>query len=371
MAQDCPLQTIAKEELTPIVRKALDNETVEVTEWQFQLLQGGTAGEVYLLEGKARADSADLPADNRNATVPWSLILKIHRQWRRSGDPECWKREKMLYQSGLFDALPDSLRVPRCFGIFERDEDEIWLWLEEAAGRTGTRMSVDEYGLAARHLAHYQGQFLVGESFPRHPWLSTRRWLVNTVANWGTGALPWLQSVRTTSQSDRFFTPDMVDATLQLWADRDGFLDVVDSLPGVVCHRDYNAGNLFIREDAGGDGQTTVIDWDCAGPGPISEDISDMVGEALVFYDFDLDQAEELKESVLSSYFAGLKESGWRGDQRLLRLSYAIHSSLQWCFRVACRARDTDDKEAKERYAEVQRFMLALANEAREGTSHS
>ncbi len=160
MAQDSPLQTIAKEELTPIVRKALDNETVEVTEWQFQLLQGGTVGEVYLLEGKARSDSADLPADNRNATVPWSLILKIQRQWRRSGDPECWKREKMLYQSDLFDALPDSLRVPLCFGISERDQDEIWLWLEEAAGKTGTRMSLDEYCLAARHLAHYQGPVL-------------------------------------------------------------------------------------------------------------------------------------------------------------------------------------------------------------------
>ncbi len=50
---------------------------------------------------------------------------------------------------------------------------------------------------------------------------------------------------------------------------------------------------------------------------------------------------------------------------RLLRLSYTIHAPLQWCFSVGCRAQHTNNQAVPERYVEIQRFMLGLANKAR------
>jgi len=166
--------------------------------------------------------------------------------------------------------------------------------------------------------------------------------------------------------SDRVFPREVVEGLLQLWAERDAFLDLLDKVPRTLCHRDFNAANLFVRGDAEEGGQTVAIDWDCAGIGTIGEDIADLVGEALVFFAFDPTQAGKLKETVLSSYLAGLREVGWRGDHQLLRLGYTVNSPLQWCFRIACRAQNTDDREMKDRYIEVQRFMLDLANEARD-----
>ncbi|MBV7334731.1 aminoglycoside phosphotransferase family protein [Chloroflexi bacterium TSY] len=363
MDVESQIRTIDQETLAPIVRKVLKVESIEVTQWQHQPLQGGTVSLVYLFNGECRTHSLDSFPDNQTTTIPWSVVLKIQRQWERGGDPECWEREMMLYQSELFNTLPDTLTVPCCFDIIQKDQNEIWYWMEAVTGKTDTRMSLEDYCLAARHLAHFQGRFLVGQSLPPYSWFSTRRWIANTVSNWGTGAVPWLQRYRQLSQPERIFSPDIIEETIQLWQTRDALLDIVDSLPRTVCHRDYNAGNLFVRRDENIGEQTSVIDWDCTGIGAIGEDIADMVGEALIFYDFDLGQAEELKESVLSHYYTGLCEAGWQGDRQLLRLSYAVHSPLQWCFRVVCRAQNTDNQALLKRYAQVLRFML---NQARE-----
>ena len=366
MDVESQVRAIDKETITPIVRMVLKDDSVNVIRWQHQALQGGTVSQVYRFDGESQAELhtsfKDNPRDDSAPIIPWSVILKIQRQWARGGDPESWKREMMLYQSDLFDVLPETLAVPHCFEIIQKNQTEIWYWLEIVAGKSDTQMSLEDYCAAARHLAHFQGQYLVGQSLPSYPWFSTRRWLTNTVSNWGTGAIPWLQSNRRPAQSDSIFSSDIIEGIIQLWYRRDQFLDVIDSLPRTVCHRDYNAGNLFVRgEDT--DQQTVVIDWDCVGIGAMGEDIADMIGEALVFYEFDVAQAEALKEAVLSHYYTGLQEAGWQGEQALLRLSYAAHSPLQWCFRVICRAQNTNDQAMLDRYAEVLRFMLRIGKE--------
>lgn len=181
---------IDEDTITPIVQMALKDESVEVTQWQRQPLQGGTVNLVYLLEGESRAHPPDSSTDNQTPIIPWSVILKIQRQWERGGDPECWQREMMLYQSDLFDTLPETLTVPCCFDIIKKDQNEIWYWMEVVAGKTDTQMSFEDYCLAARHLAHFQGRYLAGQSLPPYPWFSTRRWLANTVSCWGTDAVP-------------------------------------------------------------------------------------------------------------------------------------------------------------------------------------
>src|SRR3954468_23593360 len=102
--------------LTPIVRLALESSSAEVVEWRvFPITQGrASPAGVYRIAGTAQ---------DQGQTRPWSLMLKelsatalsAHEGNNASDDPTesfYWKREVMLYQSGLFDSLPDGFRAP-------------------------------------------------------------------------------------------------------------------------------------------------------------------------------------------------------------------------------------------------------------------
>ncbi len=263
-----------------------------------------------------------------------------------------------MYRSGIFDELPESLRVPICYSIQER-EDETWYWFEEVTGTTAGQFDLDHYCQAAHHLGQFQGPYIAGRPLPTYPWLSSRRWITHTVSNWGTGAIPWLNSSDSSS-----LTNSVREQAMTIWAERDGFLDVVDDLPRTVCHRDFNPENLFLPEALSG-ANTTVIDWDCVGIGALAEDIGDLVGEALVFQEWDISRALDLKEQVLAAYHEGLVESGSKVSPETVQLGFATVSPLQWCFRLICRYKDAEDPATRERYVAILQFMLELGRDAR------
>ncbi len=346
------MRKIEQSDLTPVVAQALGDKTAAVLDWQQRELQGGTVGEVHLLEGQARTATT--------ASRPWSLVVKIQRPWTRWGDPECWRRELRLYQSDFFATWPPSLHVPTCYKASQQDDGEIWLWLETVEGSTGSAMTIDDYSTAARCLAHLQGRYLTDQALPDEPWLGTRRWLARTLADWGTQAFVWLESSR--QQTNGVFPADLIEDTLRLWHQRDDFLDIAESFPRTLCHRDFNPANLFVQ----GTARTCAIDWDCAGPGAIGEDIGDLIGEALVFEGFPPAQIGALQESVLTEYHAGLRQTGWQGSYNDILLSFAAHAALQWSFRIPCRAKDEEDPDRLEQYRQAQRYVLDLAQQARD-----
>ena len=334
------------------VREAIGDPAAELLDWCHDPIQVGSVGELFRLSGEVRSHSG--------AETPWSLVLKIQRQWERGGDPESWKREALVYRSGLFDELPETLVVPRCCSLHEHN-DEIWYWFEQASGTTADEFRLEHYCQAARHLAHFQGLYLAGRPLPSYPWLSTRRWLGNTVSGWGTGAVSWLDTSDSSSLSN-----SIREQVLRLWAERDDFLDAIDSLTRTVCHRDYNPENLFLPPANQATGRTIVIDWDCVGIGSVAEDIGDLVGEAFVFQGFDTSRATDLKESILAAYVEGLDQSGCKLNAELVELGFATISPLQWCFRLICRFRDTEDTSVRGRYLQILEFMLEQGQVARQ-----
>jgi hypothetical protein len=75
--------------------------------------------------------SADTPSGARE----WSLILKAIQlvddsPMSEETHPFYWKREALAYQSGLLPQRPDGLAAPTCFGVTERSDASVWLWLE-------------------------------------------------------------------------------------------------------------------------------------------------------------------------------------------------------------------------------------------------
>lgn len=169
------LNAVDQMTLTPLVRNALENDAAKVVDWNYQAIPGslGQAGGqtygVYRFEGTAQI------LDKR---APWSLILKaigsssIGKQ--EPSDWSYWKREALVFQSGLLNDLSGDLVAPRCFGVDEYPGQEFWIWLENIPERDAS-WSLERYGLAARHLGQFNGPYFMGQPLPAAPWLSTGR----------------------------------------------------------------------------------------------------------------------------------------------------------------------------------------------------
>ena len=117
------IKAVDQATLTRIVRRARNNSTVQVTDWQHERLHGGFGGSVNRISGHVRGLEGE---------IPWSVILKIPR-----GD--AGEREPMIYRSGFLDNLPGGLKAPRCFEVSDRPDGGHWIWMEYVKGDEGIR----------------------------------------------------------------------------------------------------------------------------------------------------------------------------------------------------------------------------------------
>jgi len=139
MDMPAQLEAIDRETLTRPIRRMLQSDTVELLDWQFRPLRGGSGNPVslglYRFAGSGR---------DQGKAVPWSLVLKVAQSPANVGATDMgegqdrthwnyWKREMYVYQSSLLDSLPAGLAAPRCFGVEERPGNVIWLWLRNVS----------------------------------------------------------------------------------------------------------------------------------------------------------------------------------------------------------------------------------------------
>jgi len=101
----------------------------------------------------------------------------------------------------------------------------------------------------------------------------------------------------------------------------------------------------------------------------------------LLFFDVDLTQAEELDDLAFEGYLEGLRDAGWRGDPRQVRLGYTA-SSLRYSLGTAAdmlpvmidenyhaRIQQTlgcSVEECCDRWAHLWRYLDGLISETRE-----
>jgi hypothetical protein len=122
------------------------------------------------------------------------------------------------------------------------------------------------------------------------------------------------------------------DRLFRLWEERGLFLDALDRIPQTPCHLDVFRRNLFARRTAGGDYESVAIDWAFVGRGAIGEELVPLVMASFIFYEVGLDKAQALEEIAFEGYLKGLRDVGWRGDPRQIRLGYAVAASLRYKF---------------------------------------
>jgi hypothetical protein len=330
-AQTAQLAAIDQAALTPLVQSALSSKTVEVMDWDYERLHGGAgAGNaIYRFSGQGR---------DQGQTVPWSLILKTLQPQVPGDDPSAWnyyKREAVAYQSGWLDDLPGGLAAPRCFDIIERPDGTCWIWLEDVRDEIGPHWPLEHYGLVARHLGQFNGAYLVDLPLPSWPWLSSG-WLRQVIEN-SASALPLLRDSLDHALIRRWMPGDAAHRYFRLWEERGVYLDALDRLPHTLCHFDIFRRNLFARRTAGGDHQTVAVDWAFVGKGALGEDLVPLVLASIMFFEVGLDQAQALEEIAFEGYLKGLRDVGWRGDPRQVRLGYAAAASLRYKFNDAGR----------------------------------
>lgn len=113
------IQSIEPGQLTAFARQSTQRPTLQIQDWHVSQLGGGMGNPVsmglYRFAGVGQ-DGAE--------PVNWSVVLKILQSpanvgWSNMGEGDdqshwnYWRRELLIYQSGLLDRLPDGLTAPR------------------------------------------------------------------------------------------------------------------------------------------------------------------------------------------------------------------------------------------------------------------
>jgi hypothetical protein len=315
-----PNPEVDRVHLTDLAQKALDRPGLQLTDWEVQSLHGGLEWDsaVFRFQGEAR---------DAGETVPWSLIQKAVTPAEKASDPagiRYWKREALAYQSGMLHRLPGgNVTAPACYEVHERPDGSIWLWLEDVKEDVGSPWSVDQYAVAARHLGQFNGAYLAGQPLPSEPWI-THSWLRKYVEN----AAPMVEFVRNNPDHPIVMESYPGVALAQLlaaWDEHEAILDMLDSLPQVFCHQDAFRGNLFGRQ-----GKTILIDWGFSGIAPLGTELVALVLGSVGLYKIPVDRIEDLDQRCFESYLQGLRDAGWSGDPKLVRMGYAITSLLRY-----------------------------------------
>jgi hypothetical protein len=195
------------------------------------------------------------------------------------------------------------------------------------------------------------------------------------VGDFGT-ALARLPSVREHPLVRRCWPGDLLDRILRLWRERETLLMALDQLPQTFCHLDAFPRNLLVDEEAR---EVVALDWSYAGIGAVGAELAPMVAASVCFFDADPDQMGSIDEAVFEGYLEGLRAAGWPGEADRVRLGYTAAVSLHYgLFPLGVFILDEDLRthfervfarpvtEILDRWAELARFLLDQADEARQ-----
>lgn len=126
------------------------------------------------------------------------------------------------------------------------------------------------------------------------------------------------------------YPPDLVEAYLRLWVERERFLRAIERLPQTFCHLDVFRRNMFARRGADGQNQTVLIDWSFAGIAAIGEELACLIVASVELFEVEVARAVELDRIVFDGYLAGLRDAGWQGDPRQVRFGFVASAVLRY-----------------------------------------
>jgi hypothetical protein len=319
--------------------------------------------------------------------VPWSLVLKVIRPaaaFSKLSSCFYWKREALVFNSGLLDELDGGLMAVRCLEVSEQEDGSIWLWLEDVA-EDHAGWDLGRHGLAAYHFGVFNGSYFAGRPLPEQAWLSRsflRSWLSDYL---GFGALEALQDpeLRRHPAVARAFPRAEIERARALINEREPLLRALEREPRTLAHLDAHRPNLF-SQAKGGAARTVAIDWAALGLAAAGEELGMQVLGNLFILEVAPDEAPRYSKAAFEAYREGLYQAGWRGDDHSVRFAFALAGALRYAVFIPlqlqafaregklplwgaswAKKRGLSHEEAIRWWGESWRYMLELAEEAK------
>ncbi|MFB5762707.1 phosphotransferase family protein [Paenibacillus medicaginis] len=252
-------------------------------------LQGGTVGNVSLITGIAETAAGE--------RLPYRVVLKTQKKWKRYDDPGSWRREYDLYTSDLGATFSDAFRWPTCYHAeMNAEENEFQLWLEYIDGVTGLDLTGDMYEQAALELGRYQGKLYVEQPAVLQSLtnLSHADLMKNTYLHYRSWPIVY-DYIRS---EDCEFPRHVLQMLIDIDEHADEILARIEKLPLVLCHRDFWVTNLIYT-----DGKIVLIDWDTSGWGYLGEDLASLIAD-----EADIDHMVEYYQRCVPAYYKGFAE---------------------------------------------------------------
>jgi hypothetical protein len=262
-----------------------------------------------------------------------------HAGWAASEDPHhfnYWRREVEVYRADLPRWFrPCGLGAPAVLRLDERDDGVAVLWLEDIAGRTAGELDVADLIEVARRLGRVHAGFADGGP------------------NADVRSLPWLSRGFLASYPESKYTLDELDTALaddQAWAhpvvarhlgalrdgltalhrDRARLYGIAAACPRTLAHLDLWPSNIIARASGG----FALVDWSFCGDGALGEDIANLVPDTVFDLLLSRDVLADLARDAERAYVDGLRDAGWNGDERWVRLGIrAAAAKYHWLFR--------------------------------------
>jgi hypothetical protein len=246
----------------------------------------------------------ELRAPQRPADGPWPASTDP-RHWNY------WRREADAYQ---FAALRESLwqaglDMPHADVV--EHETGVTLWLEDVTGTPGPAFTLADHEALAAALGRWQASGPLTT-----PW-SSRGFLRDYSGSRGAAVhlvdddTAWCQSlIRETWPSG------LRDGWRRLLAHRDDLLAAMEGLPRTRSHLDVWVSNEIRRPG----GQVVLLDWAFVGDGAVGEDLGNHIPDAVFDLFWPAERLGDLDRACFDAYLSGLREAGWRGSDRDVRL---------------------------------------------------
>jgi hypothetical protein len=128
----------------------------------------------------------------------------------------------------------------------------------------------------------------------------------------------------------RAFPPAERRERERLFAERHRWFDAIEALPQTFSHLDAFPRNAFLRPDPCGEAALSLVDWSFTGIAAVGEEIVSLVSSSVIFGEASGLPLDTLDETVFAAYVDGLRDAGWRGDERLVRMAYTGSLAMRY-----------------------------------------
>lgn len=311
------------EELRSIAGQCLETDVISCEQPTVQKIGRsaglGTSG-IFHVSGQAHTTT-----DRRL----WSAVVKVlgqpeHPHPGTEYDPFL---ELTVYRSGVFSELCGGVRSARCYAI--DDEDGLqYLWLEDLSTAPQPPWEPDHYTAAAKNIGQFNA-YWPEDALPQWDWLNQNNLRESFLSPRVQRYAEQLNELRDHPLIQRAAPAEILPGLFRQWEQLDALLALAEAAPKGICHLDCHTKNMFPMHDSLYGDYTVGIDWVKVGIDCYGIDVAHMVSAAMKWLEIPVDQAMPLVDRVFDAYLAGLKLSGWSGDEAQVRLAYLARLSYE------------------------------------------